>query len=48
MFLGNEMINKEGKSDGVKQVELVDFKMNSCRLENSHERGDNISIQMKI
>ena len=29
MFLGNETINKGGKSDGVKEVEPVDFKMNS-------------------
>ena len=42
VFVENEMVTKEGKSDGVKEVEPVDFKMNSCGQENSHERGDNI------
>ena len=42
IFLENEMINKEGKSDGVKDVEPVGFKINSCIEENSHEQGDNI------
>ena len=42
VFVENEMVTKEGKSDGVKEVEPVGFKMNSCGQENSHERGDNI------
>ena len=42
IFLENEMINREGKSDGVKEVESVGFKINSCVEENSYEQGDNI------
>ena len=37
IFIENEMINKDGKIDGVKEVEPVHFKINSCRQENSHE-----------
>lgn len=37
IFIENEMINKDGKIDGVKEVEPVYFKINSCRQENSHE-----------
>ena len=34
VFLENE---EEGRSDGVKEVEPVDFKVNSCGWENNHE-----------
>ena len=37
IFIESEMINKDGKIDGVKEVEPVYFKINSCRQENSHE-----------
>ena len=34
VFLENE---EEGRSDGVKEVEPVDFKVNSCGWEDNHE-----------
>ena len=42
IFVVNEMVNKEGKNDDVKEAEPVDFKMNSCGQENSHEKGESI------
>ena len=45
IFVENEMVNKKEKNDVVKELEPIDFKMNSCGQENSHEKGDNIEFR---
>ena len=47
IFVENEMVNKKEKNDVVKELEPIDFKMNSCGQENSHEKGDNIEFRWK-
>lgn len=42
IFLDTEIINRGRKNNGAKESESVDFEINSCGQENSHEQGDNI------